>query len=261
MKAFDLKRFSRLFVAEGRATAKQSLLLCGVALLLGVGYMLYCLGDRSTIYAFSMLMGFCFFAIYVLQGFYTYLQWQDLASRTRKAALLLQPVSKSELFTVKTIYCFVIFPLICLGLMFLILWMGQGVNYRLMDAATFEAHGRFLMTESMCQNLNVGLTAYTLIAMVYWTGSFFFKKWAPLKTVIFIVAAILLLSFAGAGYFDLISTDFNSTYVPFSYFFARYGDGSAISWWASDHFTNCVFIGMFVYLYVLSVYKFKETTL
>ena len=261
MKAFDLKRFSRLFVADGRATAKQSLLLCGAGLLLGLGYLLYCLSNHRSIHSFQTLMMTCLMVIYVLQGFYTYLQWQDLASRKRKAALLLQPVSRQEIFAVKTIYCFVVFPLACLGIMFLILWLGQGVNARLMDAATFAESGRYLMTDGMCHSLLAGLAAYALVASVYWTGSFFFKKWAPFKAAVLVLLAILFFSLAGAFYFDLISTDFKTNYIAFSYFWTKHEAGDIITWSASTRLINGLLMGVAVYLYVLSVYKFKETTL
>ena len=261
MKAFDLKRFSRLFVADGRATAKQSLLLLGVGLLLGLAYLLFCLSEQRPIYDFDIIMAFSFFVICVLQGFYTSLQWQDLTSRKRKAALLLQPVSKAERFTVKTIYCFVCFPLLCIGLMFLILWMGEGVNSRLMDAATFEKEGRFLFTGGIKDLLGTGLRIYALLASIYWAGSFFLKKWAPFKAIILMLAFFLLFSVMGACYFDFISEGFKSTFVLLFTVAAKYGDGNAIVWNAPSQLGKCLFIGLAVYLYVLSIYKFKETTL
>ena len=259
MNKFNISRFIKFFFSEWKMNVKPIGLLWGALTLLAI---IFCVLNHEKTCGIElgtwMFFAVIFFFI-VAQGFYISISLGALSTKVRRTALLLQPVSKAEFMVSKMISCFILFPLLYFLFVMAVAALISWYNATYFDSTLIL--GRTLGTlRSSYRVFNTISTVWPCATVIYWTGAFYFGRFAVVKSAL--TALVLYIGLIGFSYvlFGLLSGYWDAMHSPpFSY-----GDG-AIGSWQADHacpgFTNAFLYFGCVGLVVMSVCKFNEKTL
>jgi hypothetical protein len=259
MNTFNMSRFLKFFSNEWKMTAKQTGLLWGALILFAF---LSCLLDKEERYGIelgtwmflSMTLFFC-----VAQGFYISIQLGGFASKVRKTALLLQPISKTEFMTAKMISCFVLFPLLYVAFVALVAWLISCYNLAHVDSIYLD--GKTIGTFKYWKNgIMLASMIWPCATATYWTGAFYFSKFAAVKSALTVLALYALLTGFSYLLFGLCSGHWDTVTFPLMDYGSKAG-GYWVANYAWPCFSEVILpVGSVIFV-VISVFKFKEKTL
>jgi hypothetical protein len=204
-----------------------------------------------------VIVSFVFFA--VVQGFYISIQLGAFTSKVRKGDMLLLPISKAEFISAKMIQCFVLFPLLYAGFVVLVAWLISCYNIAYIENA--HIYGQTFVTyehwSSVIRNMAIWWPCF---GAIYWTGAFYFGRFAAVKSALSAVA--LYIGLAGFSYvlFGLLSGHWDTNTIPLFLYASRVAPAwvAYLNW---PGFAEAFQLFGCVGLVVMSVFKFKEKTL
>jgi len=260
MNTFNLSRFIRFFFNEWKMTAKQYGLLLGAMMLFAI---IICILINEGMYGVD-LDAWMFWSIalffWLAQGFNTSIQLEAFSAKSKKTALLLQPVLKAEFLAAKMFSCFVLFPLLYIGYIWVVAVLISRYNLLTIDNTNILI-GRTLHTYPFWDKAAwFGAKFWFLATAVYWTGAFSFGKYAVVKsTLTVVVVYAILMGFShlllglGYGFWDGMSLPLYFNVVK------------KVGFWEANyvvpHFLEAALLLSGLVLVVISVFKYRETTL
>lgn len=251
MNTFNTSRFLTFFINECRVTARQTALLWGAMILFAFTVCFFNHNDNKGIELSRWIFWSVIVFFWVWQGFNISIQLGVFTSKTRKTALLLQPISKTEFLTAKMLYCFVLFPLLYIAYI-----VGVAELISLYNTAYFNIaylSGSTLGTLQYLKEMaHIALFSWSCTTALYWTGSFYFGRYAVVKTTLSLAA--LYAGLMGFSYIvmGLCFGFWDSLTSPFHHY------GHWVNTIAGLEITLLLSSLMLV---VISVFKYKEKTL
>ena len=256
MNRFNFPRFFKFFSNEWKMNLRQNALLWGAMALFAAAF---CLLARTKVYGIDISLWLILSAtipFWIAQGFYISIQMNAFTSKVKKSALLLQPISRAEFLTTKMISCFIIFPLLYIAFIAGVAALMSYYNMVNVDVEYLD--GRTLATfQQLPLVVEVAAISWPCATIIYWFGSFYFGKYAVIKSALAAVALYAGLAgfsylFAGllSGVWDLVS-------LPLFLGFSGY--------WQADYlcpgFSKGLLYLSSLALIIISVFKYKEKSL
>ena len=259
MKNFNISRFFNFIFSEW----KMNMILFG---LLWSGLALFtfffCVLNNEQTCGIE-LDAWMFWAIIlifpVVQGFHISISLGALSTKVRRTALLLQPVSKAEFMVTKMVSCFVLFPLLYFAFVIAVAAIISWYNVAHFDSALIM--GRTLGTFQFFNKIfNTMAIAWPCATVIFWTGAFYFGRFAVVKSAL--TALALYIGLIGISFvlFGSLTGYWDAMHMPLF----SYGNGN-IGYWQTDYawpgFTEAFLYFGCAGLVVMSVFKYHEKTL
>ncbi len=262
---FNMPRLGKLISNEYYVNNKKILL--GLGMMLGIALAYFGIAAVSRVHAGTNFTSTLFFLlILIFQGIMINTCFSEFSSKPKTQTFLLIPASKLEKFVAKFSYCMVIFPLIFLLYHFLVVEMSFIYNgwatkvFHLTDVSGRD--GASLERIYRMESVTTMVTVWFFAASAFLCGAQYFKKRSHTKTVLIVLAFIILCVVIIRPFYLLASGHMPTMSVPFLYI-GEFIDGKIYSSSFIDVYHYAIhWLGLFVslYLIVVSWVKFNEKT-
>jgi len=259
MNTFNFSRFIQFFSSDWKMNAKQYGLLWGALALFAVVFCFLNNEDQSGIELDAWMFWSVVPIFVVAQGFNISIQLGAFSSKNRKMAQLLQPVSKAEFLTAKMLSSFVLFPLLYVGYIWVVAALIS--YYNVANFETVAIIGRTLPTFAFWDTVAwFAVCSWPCATAIYWTGAFYFGRFAAVKSMLTVMALYALLMGFSYVLLGLCSGFWDGIPMPlFSYYIRDVG-----KWEANhilSHFSEISLLLGSVLWVAISVVKYREKTL
>ena len=259
MKNFNFSRFFNFFFSEWKMNAKLIGLLWGALVLFSTIFCVINNEETCGIELDAWMFWSVIFFFIMAQGFYISISLGALSTKVRRTALLLQPVSKAEFMATKMVSCFVLFPLLYFAFVIIVAALISWYNVAHFDSALIM--GRTLVTLEIYDKVfNTISIVWPCATVIYWTGAFYFGRFAVVKSALTALALYIGLMLFSFLLFGMLTGYWDAMHMPLF----SYGDGN-IGIWTTDYawpgFPDAFLHFGCVGLVVMSVFKYNEKTL
>ncbi|MDR2585464.1 MAG: hypothetical protein LBC84_04485 [Prevotellaceae bacterium] len=259
MNTFSFSRFIKFFSNDWKMNAKQYGLLFGAMALYAILFCIFVRDDKYGI-AIDVWMYWSVYMIFLaVQGFNISIQLHAFTSKTKKTALFLQPVSKTEFLMAKMLNCFVLFPLFYLAFCAIIAFLISRYNIAYYDI--LEKGARTMQSIKYWKNTaSVAVRIWPCITAIYWTGAFYYGKYSAVKSLITVGVLYSLLMGFSYLLIGLYSGYWKVMCLPL---FGYYDHHNSLFWSVFEvwpGFIEATLLSGSVIWVAISVVRFKEIT-